>query len=269
VGARLEAVGADIRLITRDPSKVRGSDVAAADYTDRPSMVAALTGVDTLFLVSATESADRVAVHVNAVDAAVEADVRRIVYTSFLGAAASATFTLARDHWRTEEHIKAAGLAHTFLRDSLYLDVLPDFVGADHVLRGPAADGRFAPVSRDDVAEVAAAVLVDPTGRHVGRTYDLTGPELITMAEVTATLAEFTGRPVRYEAETLDQAYASRSGYGAPRWEVDGWVTSYAAIAAGELELVSPAVPELTGRPAQTLRQFLAANPRSWAHLTT
>jgi hypothetical protein len=67
------------------------------------------------------------------------------------------------------------------------------------------------------------------------------------------------GRPVRYEAETLDEAYRSRESYGAPAWEVAGWVTSYAAIASGELSTVSSVVPDLTGRPAVSLEQLVGA----------
>ena len=121
------------------------------------------------------------------------------------------------------------------LRNSLYLDILPYFPGSDGVLRGPAGTGRFAGVARDDIADAAAAVLIG--AGHDNVTYDLTGPETITMDEVAAELTRATGRLISYDAETLDQAYASRAGFGAPDWEVAGWVTSYAAIAVGELDV--------------------------------
>jgi len=72
-------------------------------------------------------------------------------------------------------------------------------------------------------------------------------------------ISEATGRPVRYEAETLEQAYASRAGYGAPQWEVDGWVTSYSAIAAGELDVVTDHVERLTGHAPISLAEYLSA----------
>ena len=87
-------------------------------------MVARASARETLFLVSGRESANRLAEHRSAVDAAVRAGVQRIVYLSFLGAAADCTFTFGRDHWHTEQHITATGLRHTFLRDSLYADFL-------------------------------------------------------------------------------------------------------------------------------------------------
>ena len=69
------------------------------------------------------------------------------------------TFTLGRDHWWTEEHIRACGVPWTFLRMSLYLDFIPNMVGEDGAIRGPAGDGRLAAILRDDVAAAAAAVL--------------------------------------------------------------------------------------------------------------
>ena len=84
---------------------------------------------------------------------AVAAGVAHLVYTSFYGAAPDATFTLARDHWATEEHIRASGLAFTFLRDNLYADFLPLMADEHGVIRGPAGDGRVAAVAIDDVAD--------------------------------------------------------------------------------------------------------------------
>ncbi|MPZ27014.1 MAG: NAD(P)H-binding protein [Micromonosporaceae bacterium] len=268
---RLAAAGAGVtqRLLTRDPGRapsLHNATATRADFRNPRSVEQALTGVQSLFLVSATEDADRVQLHTNAVDAARAAGVARIVYLSFLAAAPDATFTFARDHWHTEQYIQAAGIAYTFLRDSLYQDVLPFFADSAGVIRGPAGDGRFAPVTRDDVADVAAAVLRG-AGEHDGARYDVTGPAAITMAEVSAELTRASGRPVRYHAETLPEAYASRARFGAPEWAVAGWVTSYAAIATGELDVVSGTVAELAGHPPISFAEFLAANPGPLARL--
>jgi NAD(P)H dehydrogenase (quinone) len=149
VARRLAAAGVDQILVVSDEARaprLPGATVAVAAYGE-PGFGAALAGIETLFLVSATESADRQGLHTAAVDDAVAAGVSRIVYVSFLGAAPDATFTFARDHWHTEERIQAAGVAFTFLRDSLYLDMFPLFVGEDGVIRGPAGDGRVAAVA--------------------------------------------------------------------------------------------------------------------------
>ncbi|MFD7946072.1 hypothetical protein, partial [Streptomyces sp. NPDC059744] len=205
------------------------------------------------------------------VSAALAAHVERIVYVSFLGAAPDATFTFARDHWHTEAHIRVSGVRHTFLRDSWYLAGIPAMTGADGVLRGPAGEGRVAAVAHEDIADAATAVLLADTEsedtRHDGVTYDLTGPEAFTLAEAAEELSRATGRTITYHPETREEAYASRAQYGAEEWEVAGWVTSYEAIADGEMSTVSDAVTRLTGRPAKSLAAYLSENPDSYRHL--
>lgn len=276
LAVRLAAEGAHQRLVLRSADRAPAlpgthTEVALSPgFSDVDSMRAAFAGARTVFLVSARESADRVVEHRAAVDAAVDAGVERVAYLSFMGAAPDATFTFARDHWATEEHLRASGLRFTFLRDCLYHDAVAHFVGEDGVIRGPAGDGRLAAVSHDDVADVATAVLLAADERqHDGRAYDVTGPVAYTMAEAATVLSRATGREITYQPQTLDEAYASREVYGAPRWEVDGWVSSYAAIAAGELEPASPVVRRLAGRPAQSLADWLDLNPDAWAHLRT
>jgi NAD(P)H dehydrogenase (quinone) len=268
VARRLADRGVAQRLVVRDPGRapeLPGAEVVRAAYGDGEAMRRALDGVDTLLLVSASEAVDRVRLHTGAVDAAVAAGVQRIVYTSFLACSPDATFTFARDHWHTEEHLRQTGVRHTFLRDSLYLDVFPLFAGGDGVIRGPAGDGRVAAVARDDIADVAVAVLLGDG--HDGRTYDLTGPAAFTLHQAAEELSRASGRAVTYHAETLDEAYASRAGYGAPHWEVTGWVTTYTAIAAGELDLVSDAVATVAARPPMDLAGFLRRNPDTYRHL--
>ncbi|MCW2985906.1 MAG: nucleoside-diphosphate sugar epimerase [Conexibacter sp.] len=274
VAARL-AARCDVRqrLVVRDLARVpaiagiEAVEMGARGYRDQTLLTEALTGCSTLFLVSGREAEQRVVEHAHAVRAAVDAGIRRVVYTSFLGADPDATFTFAQDHYATEQLIRESGLAWTFLRDSQYLDYVPLVVGDDGVIRGPAGEGRCAWVARDDVADVAAAVLATDDGSHDGRTYDVTGPEAHTLEWAAQRLSEATGREIRYERETVQEAYASRALLDRPDFEVDGWVTSYAAIANGELDVVSGAVPEITGHPAQDLPGWLAANPEAWAHL--
>jgi len=271
VAARLVRTGVPVRLLGRDPSRLPRLPGAAAAppaaYGDGESMRRALEGAHTLFLVSAHESPGRVLEHTTAVDAALAAGVERIVYVSFLGAAPDATFTFARDHWHTEAHIRMTGVRHTFLRDSWYLAAIPAMTGSDGVLRGPGGEGRVSAVSHEDIADAASAVLLDEGTGHDGVTYDLTGPEAFTLAEAAGELSRRTGRVIRYVPETREEAYTSRAHYGAPEWEVAGWVTSYEAIAAGELETVSDAVPLLTGHPARSLATYLRENPDSYRHL--
>jgi uncharacterized protein YbjT (DUF2867 family) len=269
IACRLADADVAQRLLVRDIARapdLAGAEIAQASFTDSPAVRSALEGVATVLMVSTAEAPDRVDQHRSFIDSAVAAGVEHLVYISFYGAAEDAAFTLARDHWATEEHLKASGLRWTFLRDNLYSDVLPMFAGSDGVLRGPAGDGLIAAVAQDDIADAAAAVLQAPAD-HAGRTYQLTGPEALSLDEVATALTTVAGRPIRYERETVDQAYASRAHYGAAAFQLDAWVSTYTAIAAGELADVTEDVPTLSGHPATSFVDLLRSNPRLYQHL--
>jgi uncharacterized protein YbjT (DUF2867 family) len=261
VARALAQEGVARRLLVRDSARaplLEGAVVRVASYRDGAASRAALEGVETLLMVSAAESADRLDEHRTFVDAAAAAGVRHVVYTSFAGAAPDSVFTLGRDHWHTEEHIRASGMSFSFLRDNFYLDFLPAMTGDDGVIRGPAGDGRAAMVARADVARSAAAVLRAP-GEHLDATYEITGPEALTLTEAAAVLTEVRGTPVRFHDETVPEAYASRRRWPAPDWQYDAWVSTYTAVAAGEVERVTGDVERLTGRRPLTLRDVLTA----------
>jgi len=259
VARKLADAGRSQRLLVRDPSRapqLAGATAVQSSYADRKAVTAALDGLRTVLMVSASESPDRMSQHRAFIDAAAAAGVQQVVYISFYGAAPDCTFTLGRDHFATEEYLRASGMGFTFLRDNLYADFFPAMVGEDGVIRGPAAQGRVAAVAQDDIADAAVAVLLDPEA-HAGATYSLTGPEALTLDEVAAVLTGAQGRPVAYQPETVPEAYASRAVYAAPDWQVDAWVSTYTAIAAGELAGVTGDIETLTGRPAMSLADLL------------
>jgi uncharacterized protein YbjT (DUF2867 family) len=268
--------GARLRLVVRDAGRaprVPGAEVVAVPggYADGPGLRAALAGADTVYLVSAAEAVDRVQQHLTAVHAVADAGVQRVVYSSFVGAdRPDPTFTLVRHHGITEHGIRDTGLRHTFLRHCMYADFVPFFATQEDgraVIAAPAGQGRTAFVSRDDLADVAAAVLLREDDELDGTALDVTGPEALTMAEAAAVLAEVTGRPAEYREQTVEEAWATRRPSGHPDWEIEGWVTSYLAIAAGELDRVTDVVPRLTGHPARTVAEHLRAHPEDWAPL--
>lgn len=251
--------GFPLVLLPRNPAKaptLPRAVVRPADYGDRNLCERSLEGIETLFMVSGRESETRMDEHHSFVDAAQAAGVRHVVYTSFMGAAPDATFTLARDHYATEEYIRDAGLAYTFLRDCLYSDFLEGMVGDDGVIRGPAGNGAAAVVAQADVASCAAAVLRNPA-THAGITYTLTGPEALTMVQIAHIISAVRGRTVTFHDETVSEAYESRKKWPAPDWQYDAWVSTYTAIAAGEMEHVSDDVETITGRRPLSLKEVL------------
>jgi uncharacterized protein YbjT (DUF2867 family) len=268
---RLAAQGAELRLVVRDAAqapRIDGVDVAsAADYGDTAQMTNALKGVDTLLLVSARETANRLEKHYSAIDAAVAAGVSRIVYTSICGAAPNATFTLARDHYATEQAIVQSGMAFAIQRQNLYADVLPLWSDGEGVIRGPAGDDHFlVPVVRSDVADVAVTLLNDDS--HDGETLNVSGPERLTLDHVANRLTALTGKFFEYRQESIEDAYASRGHFDAPQWQLDAWVSTYTAIAEDEFDLPADTVERLTGHPATSFEHFVTEHPDCWAHVT-
>ena len=256
--------GAGVRFIGRNAERLGplaehfDSAFAVATYADGPAMTAALDGVRLLFLVSGHESATRRDEYRTAVDAAHAAGVERIVYLSFLGAAPECTFTFGP---RPLLH----GAAHPGERAEVHVPA-GQLVSVDDPADG-RRPGRHPGPGRRRPGERRRPPTTSPTlrrrssptgnGDHDGVTYRLTGPEVFTLSEAAETITRVTGRSVRFENETLDEAYASRAHFGAPDFEVAGWVTSYAAIAAGELAVVTGDVELLTGRPLQTFADHL------------
>jgi uncharacterized protein YbjT (DUF2867 family) len=300
VAARLEKAGERQRLIVRDAAKapnLRGTEIAqVSSYGDKQAMKKALSGVKTLFLVSAHDRMgviqnaakkglpappyDRLQEQITAIDAAVEVGVRHIIYLSFLNAAENATFVLAQEHFYTEQHIKNTGVAFTFLRPCLYMENAPLRVSSDGYVKAPAGNGRVAWVTRDDIADVAVAVLTG-TG-HEGHIYDVTGPEALTMAETAEIIAAAAGRTVNYVMQTPEEARAwhtssgmeqfeaerrAINGQGLEDYEIEVWVTHYLQIATGALDMVSDTVQRLTGHRAQSLAEYLHLHPESYRHL--
>ncbi|WP_366179907.1 SDR family oxidoreductase [Actinomyces timonensis] len=264
VASRLHDAGLATRLIVRDASRAPSwaDDVAVTSYGDRQAAPVALAGVDVLFMVSAAEAADRLAQHQAFIDSAAQAGVRHVIYTSFAGAGPDSVFTYGRTHGATEAHLVASGMTTTILRDSFYLDFLPE-LAVDGIISGPAGPtgGSVGAVARADVVRSASAVLTDlaaGTSAHDGAVYTMTGPEALSLTDVARILTEF-GSPTTYRAESIEQAYASRAHYGAPAWEVDGWVSTYTSIASGALDVVTDDVRALTGREPMSFADLLAA----------
>ncbi|WP_159610824.1 SDR family oxidoreductase [Glutamicibacter sp. JC586] len=259
VAQNLADLGVPQRLLVRDTSRapqLPASTTHTFDYADRSASIRALKDIDVLFMVSAPESQHRLELHKSFIDTAVQAGVKHVVYTSFAAAAPDAEFTLAREHYETEEYLRASPLRFTFLRDNFYLDFLPDLLGADGVIRGPAGNGHFAPVARADVARTAATVLAEAHA-HESSAYELSGPQSLSMSDVSRILREVRGDKASFHDESIDEAYASRAKYGAPQWQLDAWVSTYTAISGSVMAKVSDHVEIITGRAPMSFEDYL------------
>jgi NAD(P)H dehydrogenase (quinone) len=233
-------------LVSRTPDALEqyaaiGADTRFGDFTQPESLAAAYEGGDRLLLISIDTGvgAERAGLHKNAIDAAVEAGVRHVVYTSFVDLDNNDS-PLAADHRRTEQFIRDSGLAWTMLRNSLYMNGIVGraarMVAEGDVTRSDV--GGVAYVTREDCAAAAAAVLA--TDGHEGRAYDITGPEVVFPQDIARVTSEITGVTI-----TVGEPSEARTS---------------PPPGAASFAVVSSAVRDLTGRPAQSIFDFLTAH---------
>ncbi|MET3806675.1 NAD(P)H dehydrogenase (quinone) [Nakamurella sp. UYEF19] len=245
----------DIVAVVRTPAKVadlaeKGVVVREADYEQPAALTAALTGVDTLLLVSGSDFGRRIPQHTNVIDAAKAAGVGRVAYTSILHADTTQV-SLAVDHKATEEVILASGLPYTFLRNGWYYETAFGDV-ADSVARGAlvgaSGDGRVAYATRSDFAAAAVAVLTG-TG-HENRIYELGGDRSLTMTEIAEAISEASGRTVVYQDLGADGYAGMLGSVGLPAPVVEMLADIQAGNRRGELEVTSGDLEKLIGRPS-------------------
>ena len=255
IAARLADRGVPQLLVARDPSRLPELPGAQhrgpAVYDDAEAMQQALTGADTLVLISSHPTGKRLEEHATAAEAGRAAGVRRVLYVSLIGAGPIATYRNARDHWLTEQYLAGSGMRHTIFRAGIYASTPAALADDELVIRGPGGDGRVAFATHDDIAEVIATVAADDAETaHDGQVLEVTGPESITLAECVEQIARATGRGYRYEPQTLPEAFAQRWADGVSGVQIESWISWYQAIATGELDRVTDVVPRITGSEA-------------------
>lgn len=259
IATRLANHGVPQLLVGRSPDRLPDLPGAQrrgpAAYADASDMRKALEGAATLVLVSGHRTGRRLEEHATAVEAAIAAGVDRVLYVSLVSAAPTATYLNARDQWLTEQFLAGAGIRHTVLRAGFYTSTPAALADEEFVVSGPARTGRAAFVTHEDIADVITAVALDegPRSQYDGATLEITGPEALTLDEAVARIAAATGRPYRYESETLEEAFARRWRRGMSGEQIETWISWYQAIERGEVSVVTDVVPRLTGSPATAI----------------
>ncbi len=251
----------EVILTTRRPEALsdlaeRGARIRQADF-DRPETLAEVfAGGENLLLISTDDLGRRAAQHRAAIEAARDAGVRHVAYTSYLNPVEENPAVITPSHRDTERALRESGLAWTALRHAFYAEYQVP-AGAQAITTGQLihnnGDGRIAYVSREDCAAAAAAVLT--TEGHEGRAYDITGPEPLSQGDMAALLSEVSGRPVEAVAVD-DEAFIQGLTAAGVREPAAREFASYGrAVREGYLSEASGAVENLTGRPPRSLRQ--------------
>ena len=260
------ARGHEIVAITRTPKTVVGpAQGRLGDYNQPQSLAEAYAGLDRLLIITtvAPEPGRRGAQNLAAIDAAVKAGVKHIVFMSAVGTRQEEEPARGASYWRGEQHLMATAPAWTILRMNFYAEAFVQLAQAalgQGVMPG-LAENRAAFVARGDVAAAAAGILIGDG--HAGAIYNATGPERLSGAERAALIGEITGRPLAFRVITEEQLRAALTKAGLPAAAVSTVVSIQASFAAGAFDILTGDVERLSGRQPRPLREVLAAALKS------
>jgi len=259
-GLKQKVAAETIVALVRNPAKAAdlGVETRAFDYTQAETLVASLQGVDKLLLISGNEIGQRLPQHKAVIDAAKQAHVKQIVYTSLLHADSS-PLGLAGEHLATEAVIKESGLTYTILRNGWYTE---NYTGSAKgainagAFIGNAGDGKIASAPRADYAEAAVAVLLGEG--HENKIYELAGDEAYTLTELAAEISKQTGKNIPYNNLTEAQYAEILKSFGLPDGLVEMLADSDTGASKGGLFDDSHALSALIGRPTTPLAEVVA-----------
>jgi len=267
-------------LLTRNPDRLAdhanaGATVRKADFDDTSGLIEAMQGGRVLLIISTLSIGRRAEQHGNAIDAAKAAGVSHVVYTSSCGIQPQTPSISGQEHYATEQKLIQSGLTYTILRNSWYADVIAQLLLPAGVALGAlvasTGDGLVAPVAKADCAKAAACVLAD-ANKHANAIYEITGPELLTFADITHICSEMSGKAIAYSDVSHEEKLAIFDAMGVSRdyeegmmneqtnaWASNEMITYEMAIKQQFFSICSHHITLITGTPAQSLRSLIAA----------
>ena len=258
----------NINILVRDPAKAevfkeKGVNIHVGDYEDTEALSKALAGMDKLYLVSGLD-ANRGVQHENVINAAKQAGVKHIIYTSFQRkseAGSPALSFIADGHLYTENVLKASGVTYTILQHGLYAEVIPMFAG-ENLLHSksifiPAGEGKTAFATRTDMAEAGALILLDDTGEFDNQSIELAGSETVSWNDIAGIISKTTGEEIAYVSPSVEDFLSTLTNAGVPA-EIAGLLAGFSqAISEGEFDVTNGVLESLLGRKLVRVEEYL------------
>src|SRR5258706_9431410 len=263
---RLSAKGVRVRGLTRNVAKAAALaalpnvEIVEGDMENPETLSSSLQGVERAMLISSSD-ARMLQVQSNFIEAAQKARVKYVVKLSGIMPELDSPFRYARMHGEIEKRLESSGMAFTHLRAgeffTAYFRRVPLIV-AKGLLVLPMENGRIASIDVGDLAEVASTVL--PNAGHEGKTYPITGPEALSMAEVAEKLSVVTGKPIQYVNVSPEEAKNANLANGMPPYVADSLFELFAERRNGKESQVSSVIPTIFGWQATRFDEFAARN---------
>jgi uncharacterized protein YbjT (DUF2867 family) len=264
------AAGLPVRAMYRDQKDAAaaagGVTAAIADFGDRDSLLAALNGIERVYLVCGPIP-QLIELESSMIDACQAAGVRHVVLNSALGAGQFAK-SFPSWHAEVEAKLQASGLGYTILRPNGFMQNIVTYnaesIRAGNAIYAAMGDARTSLVDVRDVGAAAAAILGEPA-RHNGKIYELNGPEAISNAEIAGRISRIVGRDIAYIDIPEAAQRQAMLGAGMPAWQVTAILELQEYYRTGACANVDDVVAELLGRPALTLDAYLDENKAAFA----
>jgi NAD(P)H dehydrogenase (quinone) len=256
----------NITALVRDNAKAedlknKGINIKVGDYNNYAGLVNVFNGIDKLLLISSNDLVNRGKQHENVVNAAKEAKVKHIIFTSFERnneTETSPIFMLAKTYIETEKLIKSSGITYTFMRNSLYADVLPMFMGEKVLETGiflPTGNGKTAFTTRLNMAEAAANILTSEG--HNNKEYIIANESNYSLNDVASLLSEISGKQITYTSPEIEVFKDTLSKAGVSM-ELVRMISDFCkAIKEEEFANTGKDLGILLGRKPTSLKEYL------------
>lgn len=267
---RLAEKGLQVRVLARNPDKAvplarAGIEVAPGDVSDPAALRAAMQGVEKVAVIL-PNSEKQLELEKAITDAAKAAGAKHIVKLSSMEAAPGAKNPVHQAHWASEEYMRASGLAWTMVRPNFYAQ---NFLGSATSIRDqgkmslPFGDkGAACVTDARDAGFFVAHVLATPG--HESASYDITGPEVLTFAQVAKSFAEVLGKPVTYVAMNPADYKTHLGKFIKSPWHLDAVCGIFEAIRLGYVAPATDTFKRVTGREPTNMKQFIRDHLQSF-----